>query len=67
MVKLIFNIFHKSVLGNLCRMTEVNKGPKASNSHSLAYMDTVEGELRSKSKPLRSKLFCFSGFCPVAI
>ena len=38
-------------------LAEVTKAVKTSNSHSSAYIDTVEGELRSKSKPLRSKLF----------
>ena len=38
-------------------LAAVNKAVKTSNSHSSAYIDTVEGELRSKSKPLRSKLF----------
>ena len=39
------------------RLTEVNKAVKTSNSYSSAYVDTVEYELRSKSKPLHSKLF----------
>ena len=34
------------------RLTEVKEADKTSNSHSSAYTDTVEGELRSKSKCL---------------
>ena len=34
------------------RLTKVKEAGKASNSHSSAYRDTVEGELRSKSKGL---------------
>ena len=34
------------------RLAEVKEASKASNSHSSAYTDTVEGELRSKSKHL---------------
>ena len=33
-------------------LAEVNKAVKTSNSHSSAYVDTVECELRSKSKHL---------------
>ncbi len=33
-------------------LAEVKEVPKTSNSHSSAYMDTVEGELRSKAKCL---------------
>ena len=39
------------------RLPEVKEAPKTSISHASAYMDTVEGEMRSKSKPLRSKHF----------
>ncbi len=39
------------------RMTEVNKGPKTSKPDSSAYIGTVETGLRSKTKPLRSKLY----------
>ena len=34
------------------RLAEVKEAPKTSNSHSSAYINTVEGELRSKSKRL---------------
>ena len=34
------------------RLAEVKEASKASNSYSSAYIDTVEGELRSKSKHL---------------
>ena len=33
-------------------MTEAKEGVRTSNSRSSAYMNTVEGELRSKSKRL---------------
>ena len=39
------------------RLTEVTKAVKTSNSHSSAYVDTVEGELRSKSKSLAQQVF----------
>ena len=34
------------------RVAEVKGADKTSNSHSSAYIDTVEGELRRKSKCL---------------
>ena len=39
------------------RLPEVNNAAKTSNSHSSAYVDTVEGELRSKSKHLAKQAF----------
>jgi hypothetical protein len=39
------------------RLSEVNKAFKTSNSRSSAYVDTVEGELRSKSKCLAKQAF----------
>ena len=38
-------------------LTDCEKVRKTSNSRSPAYIGTVERELRSKSKSLRSKLF----------
>jgi len=46
-----------TVGGFLDMLTEGKRAAKTSNSHSSAYMDTVEGELRSKSNALRSKYF----------
>ena len=43
------------------RLAEVKGAVKTSNSHSSAYGDTVECELRSKSKRLRSK--SLQAFC----
>jgi hypothetical protein len=37
--------------------SEVSKAGKTSNSHSSAYMDPVEGELRSKSKCLAQQVY----------
>ena len=45
----IFTVCHKIFFD---RLAEVNKAGKTSNSHSSAYVDTVEGELHSKSKHL---------------
>ena len=39
-------------------MTEVKEDTKTSNSHSSAYIDTVEGELRCKSICLAQQVFC---------
>ena len=39
------------------RLTEVKEAPKTSNSHASAYVDTVAGELRSKSKHLAQQAF----------
>ena len=39
------------------RLKEVTKVVKTSNTHSSAYVDTVEGVLRSKSKCLAQQVF----------
>ena len=53
-----------TVWGIIGRLQVVNNASKTSNSHSSAYTGTVECELRSKSKCLRSKFFssCFRIF-----
>ena len=52
-------------------LTEVKGAVKTSNSHSSAYMDTVESELRSKSKCIAQQaliavIFCAERILPVS-